>query len=52
MSKITERALKDACMLESHGVLKNWSFGLKVERFGKGFMLYRLFRKYQVRDQK
>lgn len=45
MAKITERALKDACHIANIGVLKNWSFGLKVERYGDGFMLYRLFRR-------
>lgn len=45
MAKVTERSLKDACHQANMGVLKNWSFGLKAERYGKGFMLYRLFRR-------
>jgi len=44
VAKCTERALKDACWLANQGVLKNWSFGLRVERHGNGFMLYKLFR--------
>jgi hypothetical protein len=45
MAKITERVLKDACTLVNTRDLIHWEFGLKVERFGDGFMLYQLFRK-------
>ena len=44
MAKITERSLKDTCAIANAGVLRTWTFGLKVERCGAGFMLYQLFR--------
>lgn len=42
--KITERILKDVCTTANTGVLKNWSFGLKIERQGAGFVLRKVYR--------
>ena len=44
MAKVTERSLKDTCAIANAGVLRTWTFGLKVERYGAGFMLWQLFR--------
>ena len=44
MSKITERSLKAECRSANNSALANWSFGLKVERSGDGFILSQLFR--------
>jgi len=45
VAKVTERRLLDDCLFANQSVLKNWSFGLKVERYGNGFMLFKLFRR-------
>lgn len=43
--KITEKSLKDICNSANQGALKCCQFGLFVERWGTGFLLFKLFRK-------
>jgi len=45
LSKITERALIEACYSANNNQLKSWDSGLKVERYGVGFAVYRLYRR-------
>lgn len=46
--KVTERTLVDICRRINIEQLKHWDSGLKVERRGEEYVVYRLYRKPQI----
>lgn len=45
MCKVTEKCIREAIVAANSGPLKTWTFGLKAERVGDGFVVSKLFRK-------
>ena len=45
MQRITERNLREVCIEANQTILKDCHFGLKVERSGSSYRVYKLFRK-------